>query len=116
MYKAEVQMSMVNDMDKRYDPHSVEEKWYRYWEKNGLFHAVPRSDRKPYTIVIPPPNVTDVLHLGHGLNNTIQDILIRWKRMQGYEAEWMPGTDHATSAARGFSRRCGGGSRNTRAL
>ncbi len=98
-------MSGANDMDKSYDPHSVEERWYGYWEENGLFNAVPRPNKKPYTIVIPPPNVTDVLHLGHGLNNTIQDVVIRWKRMQGYEAEWMPGTDHAGIATQNVVER-----------
>ena len=78
-----------------YNPKTTEEKWYTFWEEKGLFHAKPNSKKKPYTIVIPPPNVTGILHMGHALNNTIQDILIRYKRMQGYEAEWMPGTDHA---------------------
>ena len=79
----------------QYDPKPVEKKWYTFWEEHDLFHATPGSGRPPYTIVIPPPNVTGILHIGHVLNNTIQDILIRWKRMQGYETLWMPGTDHA---------------------
>ena len=82
-------------LDKSYDPHQVEEKWYRYWEKRGYFRADEESERKAYSIVIPPPNVTGVLHIGHALNNTLQDILIRFKRMDGYNALWMPGTDHA---------------------
>jgi valyl-tRNA synthetase len=82
-------------LDKRYDPHKVERKWYSYWMKHELFHAPVDSSKKPYTIVIPPPNVTGILTMGHVLNNTIQDILIRWKRMDGFNALWLPGTDHA---------------------
>lgn len=80
---------------KPYDPKETEDKWYRTWMEAGYFKGNPNSSKKPFTIVIPPPNVTDVLHLGHALNNTIQDILIRYKRMSGYEAEWLPGADHA---------------------
>ena len=80
-----------------YIPSEVEEKWYEYWMKNNLFHSEP-DDREPYTIVIPPPNVTGVLHMGHMLNNTIQDILVRRARMQGKNACWVPGTDHASIA------------------
>ncbi|MGD0916153.1 MAG: valine--tRNA ligase [Thermodesulfobacteriota bacterium] len=82
-------------LDKSYDPHQVEEKWYRYWMEQGYFRADENSDRKPYSIVIPPPNVTGVLHIGHALNNTLQDILVRFKRAEGYNVLWMPGTDHA---------------------
>jgi valyl-tRNA synthetase len=82
-------------LEKSYDPHQVEEKWYRYWEERGYFRADENSERKAYSIVIPPPNVTGVLHIGHALNNTLQDILIRFKKMQGYNVLWMPGTDHA---------------------
>src|SRR5262245_16056231 len=78
-----------------YDPKAVEEKWYSFWKKGGYFKADPQSKKTPYCIVIPPPNVTGVLHMGHALVDTIQDILIRWKRMQGFEALWIPGTDHA---------------------
>ena len=81
----------------KYDPSDVESKWYDYWMKNGFFHSEP-DEREPYTIVIPPPNVTGVLHMGHMLNNTIQDILIRRARMQGKNACWVPGTDHASIA------------------
>ena len=80
-----------------YIPSEVEEKWYEYWMKNNLFHSEP-DEREPYTIVIPPPNVTGVLHMGHMLNNTIQDILVRHARMQGKNACWVPGTDHASIA------------------
>jgi valyl-tRNA synthetase len=80
---------------KTYDPLKAEEKWYPEWEKSGLFHGDSNSDKKPFSIVIPPPNVTDILHLGHALNNTLQDILVRWKRSMDYEVEWMPGVDHA---------------------
>ena len=82
-------------LDKSYDPHQVEDKWYRYWEERGYFEADEDSEKKAYSIVIPPPNVTGVLHIGHALNNTLQDILIRFKRMEGYNVLWMPGTDHA---------------------
>ncbi len=81
----------------KYDPTIVEDKWYAYWMKNRFFHSEP-DDREPFTIVIPPPNVTGVLHMGHMLNNTIQDILVRRARMQGKNAEWLPGTDHASIA------------------
>ena len=79
----------------RYDPRPVESKWYEAWERDGRFHVTPDDDGAPYCIVIPPPNVTGALHMGHALNNTLQDILIRWRRMQGRNALWMPGTDHA---------------------
>ncbi len=83
------------ELPKQYDPQEAQRRWYDFWLAKGYFHADPASDKPPYTIVIPPPNVTGALHLGHALNNTIQDILIRWRRMQGYDALWMPGTDHA---------------------
>ncbi len=81
----------------KYDPAKVEDKWYKYWMENGYFHSVP-DERESYSIVIPPPNVTGVLHMGHMLNNTIQDVLIRRARMKGYNACWVPGTDHASIA------------------
>ncbi|MER3525387.1 MAG: valine--tRNA ligase [Ignavibacteria bacterium] len=80
---------------KVYSPQEVERKWYQYWESRGLFHARVDPTKKPYTIVIPPPNITGVLHMGHILNNSLQDAFIRYKRMKGYEACWIPGTDHA---------------------
>jgi valyl-tRNA synthetase len=83
------------DLPKHYDPKLVEDRWYDFWMRSGYFHADARSNKEAYSVVIPPPNVTDILHLGHALNNTLQDILVRWKRMQGYEAEWLPGVDHA---------------------
>ena len=82
----------------KYNPSEVESKWYSYWMKKGFFHSEPNSKKEPYCIVIPPPNVTGVLHMGHMLNNTIQDILIRKARMEGKEACWVPGTDHASIA------------------
>jgi valyl-tRNA synthetase len=85
------------EIAKTYEPGSIEEKWYQYWMEKGYFRSIP-DDRKPYTIVIPPPNVTGILHMGHMLNNTIQDVLIRRKRMEGYNACWVPGTDHASIA------------------
>ena len=81
----------------KYDPSSVEDKWYAYWLKNKFFHSEP-NDKEPYTIVIPPPNVTGVLHMGHMLNNTIQDVLVRRARLKGKNACWVPGTDHASIA------------------
>lgn len=86
---------MVQQLSKSYDPRECEEKWYSFWEKSSFFHAQENSGQKPYCIVIPPPNVTGNLHMGHALNNTLQDILIRWRRMQGFNTLWMPGTDHA---------------------
>jgi valyl-tRNA synthetase len=82
----------------KYNPTEVEDKWYAYWLANGFFHAQPNPAKEAYTIVIPPPNVTGVLHMGHMLNNTIQDILVRKARMEGKEACWVPGTDHASIA------------------
>jgi len=87
----------MKEIAKTYDPSTVEDKWYTYWMEHGYFKSVP-DDREPYTIVIPPPNVTGVLHMGHMLNNTIQDILIRRARMLGKNACWVPGTDHASIA------------------
>lgn len=84
----------MNELATKYNPQDVEDKWYAYWMENNLFHSVP-DDREPFTIVIPPPNVTGVLHMGHMLNNTIQDILVRRARMLGKNACWVPGTDHA---------------------
>ena len=81
-------------MDKHYDSKAAEAKWYEIWEKSGFFHQEP-DGRKPYSVVIPPPNVTGILHMGHALNQTIQDILVRWRRMQGRNTLWLPGTDHA---------------------
>ena len=85
------------EIPSKYEPRRVEIHWYEYWMKHGYFHSEP-DERKPYTIVIPPPNVTGVLHMGHMLNNTIQDVLIRRARMQGLNACWVPGTDHASIA------------------
>lgn len=82
-------------LDKTYDPSAVEDKWYQYWETNGFFHAEVEPDKEPFSIVIPPPNVTGQLHMGHALDATLQDILVRWKRMQGFNTVWIPGTDHA---------------------
>lgn len=82
-------------MDKVYDPKKVEEKWYAYWIEKDYYKSSPSGKKPSYSIVIPPPNVTGSLHIGHALNNTLQDILIRWKRMKGFDALWVPGTDHA---------------------
>ena len=89
---------MAKELAKQYDPKNVEDRIYDFWLKGNYFHAKVENDKKPYTIVIPPPNITGQLHMGHALDNTIQDILIRWRRMQGYDALWLPGTDHASIA------------------
>jgi valyl-tRNA synthetase len=85
----------AHELPKQYDHETAQNRWYSFWKERGYFHSEPDPSRKPFTIVIPPPNVTGALHLGHALNNTLQDILIRWRRMQGYNVLWMPGTDHA---------------------
>jgi len=96
---------MMHELPKQYDHLSAQNRWYRFWEDRGYFHSGPNPERTPYTIVIPPPNVTGALHLGHALNNTLQDILIRQKRMQGFETLWMPGTDHAGIATQAVVER-----------
>jgi valyl-tRNA synthetase len=92
-------------LDKGYDPHAVERKWYSFWEKEGLFAAVESDERPAFSIVIPPPNVTGVLHMGHALNNTMQDILCRYRRLKGDNVLWMPGTDHAGIATQNVVER-----------
>ena len=89
---------MAKELAKQYEPNEVEDRIYQFWLDGKYFHADETSDKKPYTIVIPPPNITGQLHMGHALDETLQDILIRWKRMQGYETLWLPGTDHASIA------------------
>jgi valyl-tRNA synthetase len=96
---------MTLPMEKEYDYLPIEEKWYAIWEKAGYFHADETSERKSYSIVIPPPNITGSLHMGHALNNTLQDVLVRWKRMQGCNTLWMPGTDHAGIATQNVVER-----------
>ena len=86
------------EMSKTYSPKEFEQRIYEKWEQKGYFKAKPNKDKVPFTIVIPPPNITGQLHMGHALNNSIQDSIIRFKRMQGYEALWLPGTDHASIA------------------
>ena len=88
----------MKELNKVYEPGKFEDKIYQFWLNGGYFHAEPNPDKKPYTIVIPPPNITGQLHMGHALDETLQDILIRFRRMQGYEALWLPGTDHASIA------------------
>lgn len=85
----------ASQMPSSYDPGAVEGKWYSHWEDNNFFHAMVNPEQEPFCIVMPPPNVTGQLHMGHALDNTMQDILTRWRRMQGYSALWLPGTDHA---------------------
>ena len=94
----------MKELSKAYEHKAVERKWYEAWEETGSFHA-PDTAEKHYCIVIPPPNVTGALHMGHGLNNTLQDVLIRYKRMDGYAALWQPGTDHAGIATQNVVER-----------
>ncbi|HEU0299509.1 MAG TPA: valine--tRNA ligase [Longimicrobium sp.] len=96
---------MAEPLPPQYSPQEHEDPLYRWWEEQGYFRADAQSGREPYVIVIPPPNVTAVLHMGHGLNNTIQDVLVRWRRMQGREALWMPGSDHAGIATQNVVER-----------
>jgi valyl-tRNA synthetase len=93
------------ELPSQYDHSAAQTKWYPEWERRGYFHADPSDKRPPFTIVIPPPNVTGALHIGHALNNTLQDILIRQKRMQGFNTLWMPGTDHAGIATQAVVER-----------
>ncbi|MDP8212005.1 MAG: valine--tRNA ligase [Candidatus Zapsychrus exili] len=95
----------MSELSKRFDFKEVDSKWCKYWEDNDVFEAKANKDKIPYTIVIPPPNVTGILHMGHALNNTLQDIIIRYKRMKGFEALWMPGTDHAGIATQNVVER-----------
>ena len=85
----------MTELSKAYEPREVEQKWYRHWLEQRYFHADAQTHKAPFSIAIPPPNVTGSLHMGHALFVTIQDILIRWRRMGAYNAMWMPGTDHA---------------------
>ena len=95
----------VDDLPKQYDHGAAQRRWYAFWEDRGFFHGVPDSAKKPFSIVIPPPNVTGSLHLGHALNNTLQDVLVRMRRMQGYAVTWVPGTDHAGIATQAVVER-----------
>src|SRR5437016_10273388 len=97
--------SMATELPPQYDPREAQQRWLQFWDERGYFHSRPDSSREPFTIVIPPPNVTGALHMGHALNNTLQDVLIRWRRMQGYNTEWMPGTDHAGIATQAVVER-----------
>ncbi|MEE9220409.1 MAG: class I tRNA ligase family protein, partial [candidate division NC10 bacterium] len=96
---------MVEKNRQGYDSRDVELRWYALWEREGYFHADLDSPQSPYTIVIPPPNITGSLHMGHALNNTLQDVLIRWQRMLGHNTLWMPGTDHAGIATQNVVER-----------
>jgi valyl-tRNA synthetase len=95
----------ADELPKQYDHEAAQSRWYPFWKERGYFHSEPDSKRRPYSIVIPPPNVTGALHLGHALNNTLQDVLVRWRRMQGYNTLWMPGTDHAGIATQAVVER-----------
>ena len=96
---------MPIDLPKQYDPQAAQEKWYPFWERAGFFNADSNESKLPHTIMIPLPNVTGALHMGHALNGTVQDLITRWRRMQGYEALWMPGTDHAGIATQSVVER-----------
>jgi valyl-tRNA synthetase len=96
---------MATELPKQYDPHDAQKRWLQFWDERGYFHSRPDPAREPFCIVIPPPNVTGALHMGHALNNTLQDVLIRWRRMQGYNALYMPGTDHAGIATQAVVER-----------
>ena len=98
-------MSDLKALNKIYNPKEVEEKWYKFWEDQGYFHANYKDDRPLFSVVIPPPNITGSLHMGHALNTTIQDIIVRWKRMSGYNTLWLPGTDHAGIATQNVVER-----------
>ncbi|MBQ9580136.1 MAG: class I tRNA ligase family protein, partial [Lachnospiraceae bacterium] len=89
---------MSKELAKTYDPNEIEDRLYQKWLDKGYFHAVVNRDKKPFTIVMPPPNITGQLHMGHALDNTMQDILIRYKKLQGFNTLWQPGTDHAAIA------------------
>ena len=95
----------MKELPKAYDPSLVEEKWYKFWEANGLFSPDPNSTAEPFVIVIPPPNITGSLHIGHALDNSLQDVLIRYKRMRGFNTLWIPGTDHAGIATQNVVER-----------
>ena len=96
---------MATELPPQYDPREAQQRWLRFWDEHGYFHSRPDPSRQPYTIVIPPPNVTGALHMGHALNNTLQDVLIRWRRAQGYNALYLPGTDHAGIATQAVVER-----------
>ncbi len=96
---------MAIELPKQYDPRQAQQQWLQFWNEHAYFHSRPDPNRQPFCIVIPPPNVTGALHMGHALNNTLQDVLIRWRRMQGYNTLWMPGTDHAGIATQAVVER-----------
>ena len=91
-------IEMTDELAKTYDPSKVEEKWYKFWEENGYFQAEVEPEKEPFTVMMPPPNITGQLHLGHALDDTLQDIIVRWNRMKGLNTLWLPGTDHASIA------------------
>src|SRR4051812_10830695 len=95
----------MTELPKQYDAKLAQERWLKFWDEQGFFHSEPDPSLKPYTIVIPPPNVTGALHMGHALNNTLQDVLIRYHRAKGDNTEWMPGTDHAGIATQAVVER-----------
>jgi valyl-tRNA synthetase len=95
----------MTDLEKKYNPERVEKKWYQYGLEKKLFHADENSSKKAFSVVIPPPNITGSLHMGHALNSTLQDILIRWKKMDGFNTLWQPGTDHAGIATQNVVER-----------
>src|SRR5688572_17179524 len=95
----------MSELSPKYDPKEVEERWYKAWESSGYFKADPSSKKPPFSIVIPPPNVTGSLHIGHALNNSLQDLMSRYMRMRGYDVLWLPGCDHAGIATQNVVER-----------
>lgn len=95
----------MNELATTYSPKNIEGKWYKYWEDSNFFAATLENTKPNYSIVIPPPNITGILHMGHILNNSIQDVLIRYKRMNGFNTLWLPGTDHAGIATQNIVER-----------
>src|SRR5260370_38831263 len=98
---------MTTELAKQYAPREAQQRWLQFWDEHGYFHSRPNPNRKPYCIVIPPPNVTGALHMGHALNNTLQDVLIRFHRTQPNNTLWMPGTEHAATATQAVLERRG---------
>ena len=99
------QEQLIDDLPKQYDHQAAQARQTAFWEEKGFFNSDVNKDKKPFTVVIPPPNVTGALHMGHALNDTLQDALVRMKRMQGYEALWVPGVDHAGIATQAVVER-----------
>ena len=105
MFTCKKALYRMIQLDKHYEPAEVEKRWGQFWQKKNFYHADETLDNQSFSMVIPPPNITGRLHIGHAFNNTLQDILIRWKRMQGFNSLWQPGTDHAGIATQNVVER-----------